>query len=865
MKILASVCRIRRRAVLMGTVCAAFTLVPACAQQTQNTAVSEIGAQELATSTKVHPEIWPLGKSGVARDPVIEARVAKVLSQMTLEEKVGQIIQADIGFVTPSDVEKYHLGSILNGASSGPYGNDKAPPADWLKLADEFYTASVRGAAGKTPIPVIWGMDAVHGNTNIIGATIFPHNIGLGAMNDAALMRKIGYITAEELRVAGGDWTFAPTIAVVQNDRWGRTYESYGETPEIATRYAGAIIEGIQGRAGDADFLKGGHVIATAKHFLGDGGTANGHDQGDNPYTEKALRDIFAPPYEAAIAAGVQSVMASFSSWRGHKMHGDHDFLTEVLVNRLGFDGFTIGDWNGHAQPEGCNREDCPKAMNAGLDMYMAPDGWKKLYANTIAEVKAGVIAPARLDEAVSRVLRVKIRAGVLDEPKPSSRPFAGQFERLGSPEHRAVAREAVRKSLVLLKNENAILPLKPQSHVLVAGSGADNFMKQSGGWTVSWQGDGLTRADFPHATTIYQGIRENVEAAGGGAELAVDGRFKTKPDVAIVVFGEDPYAEFRGDRKNVDYQPDGKTDLKLLRRLKDQGIKVVAVFLSGRPLYVTPEINTVDAFVAAWLPGGEGAGIADVLFAKADSTPAYDFTGRLSFSWPRSPEQTLLNIGTEPYFPLFPYGYGLSYAAAKKLGTLPEAAEGDVATANVDVFVENGIPATSWAFSVYSAKGERAAVDRPAMAAPGGALTLSRVDRYKQEDTLKAVWNGKAGASLVLAGNAANFTHQLKENLAVNLSLRVDEAPAGTFTLGMGSGAKLGHVDLGPVLREVKNKGWVSVQVRMGCLVKAGTNMGVVSVPLELKSNARAAISLYSARLDTTAIKQPCVGVAAP
>lgn len=820
--------------------------------------------EDFATSTTVHPEIWPKTHSGVTRDPAMEAQITKLLSEMTLEEKVGQIMQADINQVTPAELKQYHLGSILNGGSSGPYGNDKAPAPDWLKLADEFYAASVDVKPGRPVIPMIWGMDAVHGNTNIIGATIFPHNIGLGAMNDPALMRQIGEITAKEIRIVGGDWTFAPTIAVVQNDRWGRTYESYSERPEIVTSYAKAIVEGIQGKPGDADFLKNDHVIATAKHFIGDGGTDRGHDQGDNLYTEKALRDIFGPPYEAAVEAGVQTVMSSFSSWRGHKMHGDKAFLTDILVDRMGFDGFVIGDWNGHAQPEGCNREDCPKALNAGLDMYMAPDGWKKLYANTMAEVKSGTIPMARLDEAVARVLRVKLRAGVMSEGKPSARPFAGQYDLIGSPQHRAVARAAVRESLVLLKNDNQILPLKPQAHVLVAGDGANDMMKQSGGWTVSWQGDGLTRADFPHATTVYEGIKANVEAAGGKADLSADGTFKTKPDVAIVVFGENPYAEFRGDRANVDYQPDGKTDLKLLQRLKEQGIPVVSVFISGRPLYVTPEINASNAFVAAWLPGGDGEGIADVLFAKADGTPAYDFKGRLSFSWPRSPEQTLLNIGTEPYYPLFAYGYGLSYAAAKNTGTLPEAVAGDVATANVDNFVEDGHAATSWAFSAYGAKGAKVAVDRPVVSAPGGALALSRVDRFKQEDTLKAVWNGRGKASLVLAGNDANFSHQLKENMAISLSLRVDDAPTGKVLLGMGAAAKLGHVDVTAALAKAKAKGWVNLQVRLSCLAKAGANMGAVSVPLEMVANGKFGVSLYSARLDAVTDAGACIGVTA-
>jgi beta-glucosidase len=794
------------------------------------------------TSTEVHPEIWPKGVSGAARDPAIEARVAQILAHMTLEEKVGQLIQADIAYVTPAEVKAYHLGSVLNGGSSGPYGNDKAPPADWLKLADEFYAAS-------PALPPIWGMDAVHGNTNIVGATIFPHNIALGAMHDPALMRKIGEITAKEVRIVGGDWTFAPTVAVARDDRWGRTYESWSEDPALAAAYAREIVLGIQGEPGTPDFLAGAHVIATAKHYLGDGGTDGGRNEGDNLYSEPALRDIFAPPYEAAIAAGVQTVMASHSSWRGERMHGSRGFLTDILVGRLGFDGFTVGDWNGYVRIAGCNREHCPVTLKAGLDMYMAPDGWKALYANTVAEAKSGAIPSARLDEAVARVLRVKLRAHVVGEGKPSARPFAGRFDLLGSPEHRAVARQAVRESLVLLKNENKILPLKPNLHVLVAGDGADDLSKQSGGWTISWQGDGNTRADFPHATTIFEGIRDTVAAAGGSATLGIDGSFAAKPDVAIVVFGEPPYAESRGDRPDVDYQRGARTDLALLRKLKAQGVPVVAVFLSGRPLYVTPEINASDAFVVAWLPGGEGTGVADLLFARADGTPAWDFSGRLSFSWPRAPDQTVLDIGTEPYYPLFAYGYGLGYGAPKNIGQLPEAPGAEAAAADPAVLVADGRAAGAWSFALAGRKG-RVALDHAPMEAPGGALRVSRIDRFKQEDTLAAVWNGKGRAALIVQGAPVSFAQALKADLALSVVLRVDAAPAKRVSLAMGD-ARPGAVDIASVLRAAAGKGWVKLRVRLSCMAKTGADLAAVGMPLTISTGGKLALGLHSARIE--------------
>jgi beta-glucosidase len=654
---------------------------------------------DVATSNVVHPEIWPQAAGGVARDPAVEAEVARLLSQMTLEEKVGQIIQADLNSITPEEVRQYHIGSILVGGDDGPFRNDRAPASEWLKAADAYYDASVDVAPGRPVIPVIWGIDAVHGNNNIIGATIFPHNIGLGAMRDPVLMRQIGDVTAKEVRVTGQDWAFAPTIAVVRDVRWGRTYESYGDNPALVSGYATAMVEGLQGKPGDPDFLKNGHVIATAKHFIGDGGTDHGTDQGDNLYSEPALRDIFAPPYEAAIKAGVQSVMVSYSSWRGTKMHANRSLLTDVLVGRLGFDGFTVGDWDAHAQLPGCSKVDCPITIDAGLDMVMISGDWKVLYANTLAEVKAGTIPMFRLDDAVAHILRVKLRAGVMSEGRPSARPYAGHWDQLGSPEHRAVARQAVRESLVLLKNDGGLLPLSPRAHVLVTGEGADNLAMQAGGWTISWQGNDNTRADFPHASTIYEGIRAEVQAAGGVATLSPDGSYTDRPDVAIVVFGEQSYAEGRGDRTDLDFSRND-AELAVLQRLKAQGIPIVSVFLSGRPLYVTPEINASNAFVAAWLPGSEGEGISDVLFSKPDGSVASDFRGGLSFSWPRAPDQTSLNPGTEPYYPLFAYGYGLTYDAPRNIGQLPLAplppAPPVVATPAADIQIVTPTPKQS-------------------------------------------------------------------------------------------------------------------------------------------------------------------------
>ena len=439
---------------------------------------------------------------------------------------------------------------------------------------------------------------------------------------------------------------------------WGRTYESYSSDPKSVSVNGAALVEGLQGKVNTSDYLSSSHVLATAKHFLGDGGTLHGTDEGDTQVSETVLRDVHARGYYATLAAGVQTVMVSYSSWNGAKMHGNTALLTGLLKQRMGFDGFVIGDWNGHAQIPGCKPDDCAAAFNAGVDMFMAPDHWRGLYDHTLAEVKHGVISRARLDDAVRRILRVKFRAGVFAEPKPSARPDAGRIELLASPPHRALAREAVHKSLVLLKNDK-VLPLAGRLHVLVAGDSADSIPRQSGGWTISWQGTGTNNADFPQAQSIFVGIRNAAAATGGSADLSPDGNYTIRPDVAIVVFGEPPYAEMKGDRPSQQFGPslvfEGGSQLAILKRLQAAGIPTISVFISGRPLDASAEIDASTAFVAAWLPGTEGGGVADLLFRPmAGQQPA--FTGRLPFPWPVSHADGAGDLTS------LPVGYGLSY-----------------------------------------------------------------------------------------------------------------------------------------------------------------------------------------------------------
>jgi beta-glucosidase len=795
-------------------------------------------------SIPINPEIWPLQQAVMVRDAEMEQRINDLMAKMSLEEKVGQLIQPDINDVTPEQVREFNLGSILNGGGSAPDKNLRNTPESWLALADEFWEASTDTSDGGVGIPTIWGTDAVHGHSNIVGATLFPHNIGLGAANDTDLMYEIGRITALEILTTGLDWTFAPTIAVVRNDRWGRTYEGYSEDPRIVAAYAPRIVEGIQGRFGTEEFLGEDRIIATAKHFVGDGGTKNGKDQGDNQSTEAELRDIHAVTYPPAIAAGAQTVMASYNSFHGEKMHGMKSMLTDVLVGRMGFDGFVVGDWNGHGQVKGCNNQSCPEAFNAGLDMFMVPSDWKALYLNTIEQVQSGVISQQRLDQAVARILRVKMRAGIFDAPKPSERKYAGNWELLAAPEHRAIAREAVRKSLVLLKNENSILPLSAAANVLVAGDTADNIGKQSGGWSLSWQGTGNTNENFPNATSIFGGIQEVLETNGGSAILSEDGDWSTKPDVAIVVFGEDPYAEGVGDRANVDYAPDDGLDL--LKKFKKAGIPTISIFISGRALWVNPELNVSDAFVAAWLPGSEGGGIADVLIADADDNPRIDFTGRLSYSWPATAGQVEVNIGDDDYHPLFAYGHGLSYAQS---ASVPQLSENpglfDIDTDNSVELIERGKTTGAWRLHLRDADGETNITDVRG-ASPAGQLEVVPADNEIQEDTFIASWNGSA--SLIIEGAPVNFQQQVDEDQVLEIIYRVLNAEVSKASLAMGQGA----LDVTAPLKAQATTGWQTSRTRLSCFIDEGAQMDLITKPLIITVEGSLKLQIASVKLTT-------------
>ncbi|MEO7786835.1 MAG: glycoside hydrolase family 3 N-terminal domain-containing protein [Sphingomicrobium sp.] len=777
-----------------------------------------------------HPARWPAAHSPAAiSSPATEARISAILKRMTLGQKVGQTIQADISAIAPADLARYPLGSILAGGNSGPFGNERASSSKWAEMVGQYRAASLRPAANGLAIPILFGVDAVHGHSNLPGATIFPHNIGLGAAHDPLLIRRIGAITAAEIAASGIEWTFAPTLAVPQDLRWGRSYEGYSSDPKLVAAYARAMILGLQGPLVRGRPLGANHVAATAKHFLADGGTLGGKDQGDARIDEATLIAIHAQGYPAAIDAGALTVMISFSSWNGAKNHGNRSLVTDVLKQRMGFGGLTVGDWNGHAQVDGCTATHCPQALGAGLDLYMAPDSWKDLFVNTVKDVRAGRVAMTRLDDAVRRILRVKAKLGLLD-----GRPVRDTPAEIGSAAHRAVAREAVAKSLVLLKNQGSILPIKPGARVLVAGDGADNMARQAGGWTVSWQGSDTVRADFPNGQTIWDGLNQAVGAAGGKATLSTDGSFTAKPDVAIVVFGEAPYAEGQGDVATLAYEPQDGRDLALLRRLNAAGVPTVAVFLSGRPMFTSPLINAADAFVAAWLPGSEGGGVADVLVARRNGRALRDFTARLSFAWPRDARSPVTN-------PLFDRGYGLSYAAPRAVGRLSEDPGMDLAQAlNIGDYFSAGRVRSPWALSISDGGGARPVIGG-VVRSPLGTVTTRPVDVAAQEDSRAFAWSGPG--SLSIDGPTADVTRQLKEGFALVAVLVVEQPSTGKVMLAMGSTPL-------DVTARLAKPGPVTLAIPLRCFANKGAALANLGNALRIDADAPLALVVRSVRL---------------
>jgi beta-glucosidase len=837
-----------------------FTLVltqflSAC-DENQNEKASEIKPAMNEKSIS----IWPKLDMAVKKDFKIETQIKSLLAVMTLEQKVAQMIQPEIRDISIEDMRKYGFGSYLNGGGAFPNNNKHATPNDWIKLAEDMYQASVDDSIDGSTIPTMWGTDAVHGHNNVIGATLFPHNIGLGATNNPELIEKIAEITAKEVMVTGIDWVFAPTVAVVRDDRWGRTYEGYSEDPEIVRNYSASIVKGLQGAA-DQDFLSDQRVISTVKHFVGDGGTENGDDQGNNITSEQDLFELHGQGYVGGLSAGSQSVMASFNSWHGVKNHGNKYLLTDVLKDQMGFDGFVVGDWNGHGQIKGCSNESCPQAINAGLDIFMVPTAaWKPLYENTIEQVRNGEISQGRIDDAVSRILRVKLRAGLFDKPSPAKRILSGKTALIGAQSHRDVARQAVRESLVLLKNNDNLLPLSPKQHILLAGDGADNIGKQSGGWSITWQGTGNQNNDFPGGSSIYDGFAAQVKAAGGKVSLSLDGSYSQKPDVAIVIFGEEPYAEGHGDLDNLEYQRGDKRDLELLKSFQAEGIPVVSVFLSGRPMWVNAELNASDAFVAAWLPGSEGNGIAEVILSNIDGSVQHDFVGKLSFSWPKTAMQSAVNRFDEDYQPLLPYGFGLKYGEKSTLTNHLKERSEQSTNALSPLIIFDRAPQKPWRLFLQNSDSSQPVVSNVQKLR---GLTLKAIDKSVQEDAREAVFNGNEQASvLFISDSPEDILAYVEASSVLSFYVKISNAPSSPIELSMlcesiGESKCAGDLNVTDILSTLPLNTWQQVTINLQCFKMAGVNLAKIISPFKLSTSGKITVHLSDILIQPQEVNQ--------
>ncbi|MGD0362860.1 MAG: glycoside hydrolase family 3 N-terminal domain-containing protein [Bryobacteraceae bacterium] len=589
-------------------------------------------------------------QSGPRKFSSFDPQANALLAKMTLDEKVGQMTQPDQLFLkSDEDIAKYYLGSVLSGGDSDPKEGNSLEA--WTNLIDRY---NKRALETRLSIPLLYGVDAVHGHNNVLGAVMFPHNIGLGCTRNPALIAKIERITAVEVRATGINWGFAPCVTVPRDIRWGRTYEGYSDEPEGVTELGAAAVRGLQGD----DLADPLSILGCAKHYVGDGGTTYGSstigphllDQGDTRMDEKTLRRIHMQGYITTIRAGVGSIMPSYSSWNGLKMSASKRLLTEVLKDELGFEGFLISDYAAIEPLPGDYKHKIAMSVNAGMDMVMVPERYQEFIAKLKESAQDGTVPMTRIDDAVRRILRVKFAMGLMDK-NHSQQADRSLWKQFGSPEHRAVARDAVRQSLVLLKNDHAALPLaKTAKRIHVAGKNADDIGNQCGGWTITWQGSSGTPT--PGGTTILAAIKKAASPATK-ITFAVDGKGAEGADVGVVVIGEKPYAETNGDRRDLSLAPE---DVAAVDNMKAAGIPVVVVLLSGRPMILDKVIGKADAFVAGWLPGTEGDGVADVLFGD------YKPTGKLSFSWPRTMAQVTVHRGDAGYDPLYPYGYGLSY-----------------------------------------------------------------------------------------------------------------------------------------------------------------------------------------------------------
>jgi beta-glucosidase len=801
---------------------------------------------------------WPRVESRIKDDHKLEARVQRMLASLTLEEKVGQMTQPEISTITPAQVEEFHIGSVLNGGGAWPQANKHAAPGDWLALADAYWAASKRGnAAG---VPAIWGIDAVHGNSNIFGATLFPHNIGLGAAHDPCLVRDVQAATAEQVRATGQDWAFAPTLAVVRDDRWGRTYEGFSEDPRITRAYGYEAIRGLQGHSRHGIGEDG--VIGTAKHFIGDGGTEGGKDQGVNPSSEAEMINVHGQGYYGALAAGSQSVMVSFNSWTNEelgitegKLHGSHKALSEILKGKMGFDGLVVSDWNGIGQVAGCTNASCPQAINAGIDVVMVPQDWRAFITNTLAQVRSGAIPMERIDDAVTRILRVKLRAGLMDQPKPSAREHAGSQAALQQP---ALARKAVRESLVLLKNQDRLLPLPSSSKVLVVGKSADSLQNQTGGWSLTWQGTGNTNADFPNGTSILAGLKQALGDSDVTFSETGENVDPSQYDAVIAVIGETPYAEGNGDlgKRSLEHARLQPQDLAVLDRVAGKGAPVATVFVAGRPLYVNKELNRSDAFVAAWLPGTEGQGVADLLVKGRHTGDG--FTGKLSYSWPATPCQTPLNAGDEGYAPLFKLGYGLRNGQKATVPQLPEesvarcvdSGGGGTTTEELELFVRQDVaPYKSYIGSPDNWGGTELGNDPSGPVVGHTNIEARWTDVNVQQDARKITWKGGAGQFYIQAAEA-DLRPYLNSDAAIVFDTKITKAPTQRTVISAHCVFPcFSDAPITKVLADRADGAKHTIKVPVSCLDTGGLEFDHINTPFLIYTEGELELALANVR----------------
>lgn len=784
---------------------------------------------------------WPQVQSVISKDPAIEAKVAAIVAGMTLEQKIGQMTQPEIKSITPDDVRRYYLGSVLNGGGSWPDRNNKrGSAADWVALADKYYEASMATDMA-VKVPVVWGIDAIHGNSNVYGATLFPHNIGLGAAHNPQLAAQIGRSMGKSVRATGIAWVFGPTLAVVRDDRWGRTYESFSEDGALVRQYAGEYVKGLQG-----SFMDEGNVIATAKHFMGDGGTDQGKDRGVNLSTNAQMLNVHAQGYMTALAAGAQTVMASYNSWNDKasdanygKMHGSKALLTDVLKTKMGFDGFIVTDWDGIAEVAGCRNDSCPQAINAGIDMVMVPDVWKAFISNTIAQVKSGEIPMSRIDDAVTRIIRVKLRAGLFGK-KPSENVYAGKQDAL---QDRELARQAVRESLVLLKNDGATLPLARNKKILVVGKTADDISNQTGGWSLTWQGTDNKNTDFPNADSILTGIKAAVGDANVEFSVDAKGVDVSRFDAVVAVIGETPYAEMYGDigpAGTLRHSGRYPEDLAVLQAVAGKGKPVVTLFVSGRPLYVNDLLNLSDSFVAAWLPGSEGKGVADLLFRAADGKVAHDFKGTLSFSWPKSVCQASLNFDEPNYSPLFKLGYGLNYSSKTKVGKLDSKYPfGGCGVTNAYPVFNQADRATYPLYVVSGNEQQAVGADlNRVLNMPGISVQTAQVN--SQQDAKLVSWSGAARIEARAARGTVIPALASKDG-ALTFDTIVASAPAGTVSLSMHCGSRCNaSVDMTEVFKRLAGKKEKqTIKIPLSCFTTKGVKLNNVDIPFSISNTA--------------------------